>query len=116
MPRVAPVVPAETDILCEGCGYTLNGLPPGGNCPECGQAIARSTDPQSRRPPTWEQPHESGLARFTSTTIQVLFHPTRFYRSLQTRAPAGSSAVFALVHWVLAAVLFGGAAAGHLAW
>src|SRR3954464_620053 len=27
MSRIAPVVPAETDILCEGCGYTLNGLP-----------------------------------------------------------------------------------------
>src|SRR5437016_840949 len=27
MPRIAPVVPPESSLLCEGCGYVLDGLP-----------------------------------------------------------------------------------------
>lgn len=28
---------------CEGCGYSLHGVPSDGNCPECGKPIAEST-------------------------------------------------------------------------
>jgi len=33
------MVPAENDLLCEGCGYTLNGLPDDGRCPELTDAV-----------------------------------------------------------------------------
>src|SRR5580658_3900506 len=46
--------PEETDILCENCGYMLNGLPPSGNCPECGTAIDFSVSERLRQPPLWE--------------------------------------------------------------
>ncbi len=35
-------MPADTDQTCDRCGYALIGLPPDGDCPECGLAIAAS--------------------------------------------------------------------------
>ena len=42
------------DLYCEECGYNLEGLPFGGNCPECGTSYADNTplpirDPQKDR-------------------------------------------------------------------
>ena len=54
MTRVAPVVPAETDLLCERCGYVLNGLPADGRCPECGTPLDESVN-YRRHPPAWER-------------------------------------------------------------
>ncbi len=31
-----------TEILCQHCGYNLQGLHPGGRCPECGTSVAQS--------------------------------------------------------------------------
>jgi len=53
MPPVATLVPDESDLLCEGCGYRLKALSRQGSCPECGKPIAQSID-QHRRPPAWE--------------------------------------------------------------
>ena len=75
--------PEETDLLCENCGYMLNGLPPSGNCPECGTAIDFSISERLRQPPLWEiigDPRPKWL-RFILTTAQVIFRPKRFYRS-----------------------------------
>jgi hypothetical protein len=109
-------VPAETDVLCEGCGYTLNGLPETSNCPECGRPIAQSVDPSLRAPPVWERGSRDRFATFVRTTVQVLFRPTRFFRTMQTRSPTDASGWFALVHYSLASVLIGAAGAGHYAW
>src|SRR3954467_11897945 len=41
---------------CFRCGYDLRGLPPGGNCPECGLAVERSSvegDELWHAPPAW---------------------------------------------------------------
>src|ERR1700689_411895 len=46
--------PEETDILCENCGYMLNGLQPSGKCPECGAEIDLSVSERLRKPPLWE--------------------------------------------------------------
>ncbi|MGD1278420.1 MAG: hypothetical protein ABR964_14500 [Tepidisphaeraceae bacterium] len=48
--------PIDSDTPCGRCGYNLRGLPPDGQCPECGAAIAPSlthwlahADPRWRR-------------------------------------------------------------------
>ena len=109
-------VPDESDWLCERCGYVLNGLPEGGNCPECGQPTRESAG-TLRHLPLWERPEAgSALRRFLLTTAQVIFQPTRFYRSFATRGSREQSARFARIHWLLAAVLLGAAGWLHADW
>jgi hypothetical protein len=106
MPTQAP---EETDILCENCGYMLNGLPASGNCPECGTAIDISVSERFRRPTLWENigdPRPKWL-RFLVTTAQIVLHPRRFYRSSTSRGPIGSAYRFALIHWWICSALFG---------
>src|SRR3954447_19578537 len=116
MARVAPVVPVASDVLCESCGYTLNGLPEGGNCPECGQPIVRSTVEDRREPPAWEREGLPRFAAFARTTAEVLFRPARFYRTLQTRRESPAARRFAQIHWVVAAILFAATAYLHTSW
>jgi hypothetical protein len=107
-------IPAESDALCEGCGYVLNGLPAGGNCPECGKPTSESAA-TLRHAAAWEQSGPA-LSRFISTTYQVLAHPTHFYRSLATRKTRESSTRFAQVHWMIASLLLGAAGYAHFSW
>lgn len=110
-------IPADTDLLCEGCGYVLTGLPARessgetARCPECGKPLAES-DPALRSPAAWE--FRPGLASLAWTSAEVLFHPTRFYRTLATRGPTAPARRFAAVHWWLASILF--ALAAHTHW
>jgi hypothetical protein len=108
MTRVAPIPPAETDLLCEFCGYTLNGLDRSGNCPECGMAIAASVASR-REPPLWERKPKT----FWATTFQVIFHPTAFFGGITARGDVHRAARFGHAHWLLASLLFGVAAATH---
>lgn len=107
------MVPAETDVLCEGCGYTLNGLPETGNCPECGRAIEPSLGAGR------------GLSRFEirptfksfiETTLAVLFAPRAFYETLATRVDTPQAVLFARWHRAVASVLFFVAATAHYVW
>jgi hypothetical protein len=113
MARVATVVPDETDLLCEGCGYTLNCLPQTGNCPECGKPISESVG--IHRSFSEFESHPS-LATLIDTTLRVLLHPRGFYSELATRSNTDAALRFTHFHRLLASVLFALAAAGHLLW
>lgn len=99
----ATSVPSPGDILCEACGYTLNGLPAEGNCPECGTPVAFSTTQSRRTSPAWETGR-----RFWVTTWQVILQTSHFYRTLKTRVEVEQQRAayrFALRHWFLAGLL-----------
>jgi hypothetical protein len=118
MASTANSAPADTDLLCEKCGYILNGLNPEGNCPECGAPIAPSTIANPRQPSSWEQPQtgQAAAVRFLATTFAVVFQPTRFYRNITARDNPAPAQRFARIHWFLAAVLFGLTSWMHWAW
>jgi hypothetical protein len=122
MPRVAPRIPESTDVLCEHCGYVLNGLPPGGRCPECGELVADSLGTQ-RLPTAWDTAvtahpgrRFAGLRPFLSTTWAVIMSPGKFYKTLAVRVPPESARSFAVIHWWIAGSLFALAAAAHADW
>lgn len=113
VPRVTP--PADSDLLCESCGYVLNGLPENTNCPECGRPTAES-HPSHRTLPAWERRDKPLLYRLLHTATAVLFRPSRFYRSLSVRQPPRASVNFARLNWLLTAILFAIAAIRHFQW
>lgn len=117
MARVAPVIPEESVLVCEGCGYILSGLPGEGRCPECGKPIAESS-PQLRRLPAWEldEPGHSLYGRFWGTTVSVIRRPGEFYRTLATRVESGRAAAFARIHGLAVSLLVGLTATLQLAW
>ena len=115
MTRVASTVPAESDILCEGCGYTLNGLPADSRCPECGKPITESLG-SSRVLPEWELLRHHSIAAFFATSRRALFSPTNFYRTLATRRQLKQAVWFARMYWLMSAIFFALAAALHVDW
>jgi hypothetical protein len=91
--------PSPTDLLCESCGYTLNGLPETGNCPECGTPIVQSTRDDNRRPAPFEV--APSASTFAKTTALILLSPRKFYRGLTVRNPSPQAARFSLLHRLL---------------
>jgi len=112
MPTQAP---EETDILCENCGYMLNGLPASGNCPECGSTIDASVSERFRQPCAWENMGDPRpkWQRFWVTSREIILHPRRFYRSTTSRGQIEVVYRFARIHWWIASVLLGVAAWFH---
>lgn len=109
--------PTESDLLCESCGYILNGLDarPDGNCPECGEPLATSLNPLARKPAPIEE-HWSPRS-FWKTTASVLFRKRRFFRETLARTGDTPSVHrFGTLHRIAAGALFGLAAGAHLAY
>jgi hypothetical protein len=113
MARVAPSIPSETDLLCESCGYTLNGLPSDARCPECGTPVVESVK-DGRRPSAWEQARGSAsMMAFIKTFFDVLLRPTTFFRQLSVRGPIGRAYAFAWITLIVIAIAFAWNAVGH---
>lgn len=75
----------ENTLLCELCGYVIDGLPADGPCPECGRSV-RSSQPESRKGTAWQQ--HSTWSSWASTGGSVLRHPRRTFD--EVRLGAGS--------------------------
>ncbi len=64
----------EFTLLCEKCGYVIEGLDPSGNCPECGKPIVESL-PERRVGTPWQQ--SPGVGSLVRTWWMTLRHPMR---------------------------------------
>jgi len=94
--------------LCEGCGYALRGLTPGGDCPECGRTIADSS-PAHRTGPAWQQ-RMSGGAYF-NTLVALIRSPNRFFRTMRVDGSNLPPRLFLLIHALLTGALWAAAEA-----
>jgi hypothetical protein len=114
MTRIAADVPADSAILCEHCGYTLDGLPPGGNCPECGNPVADSVASDGRMLIPWEK--SPSVATFLSASTAIIFRPSNFFRHFLARGPQRAARQFAMAYWAIGSLLFAVAAYEHQLW
>lgn len=107
--------PSESDLLCEQCGYLLNGLPDSVLvCPECGTPVAESLDPTRRQPAPIER--EWTRAAFLKTSLATIADKRRFYRGVITRRDSPNVARFGRWHRTIAGLLLAGAATLHAIW
>jgi len=73
----------EFTLLCERCGYVIEGLPLGGGCPECGKPIAESL-PGFRQGSPWQR--GPGKRAWLATAWQTLTAPRRTAASLRVQS------------------------------
>ena len=73
-------VPAEYDVFCEGCGYSLLGIA-GDRCPECGAAYDLAALPFARVP--WlHRRRLGGIRAYWATVWMVVRRPRAFAEEL----------------------------------
>lgn len=108
-------VPAEYDVFCEACGYSLIGIA-ADRCPECGASYDAAALPFARIP--WLHRRRLGRARaYGSTVAMVLRRPRRFAEELcrPVRVSAADAAAFRALTIRVAAVSVALAAAAVMA-
>lgn len=59
--------------MCEKCGYSIDGLPGAGSCPECGRPVAASL-PAARAGTPWQRSRTLGA--WVRTNLRLLAHPS----------------------------------------
>ncbi|MBX3407549.1 MAG: hypothetical protein KF869_12385 [Phycisphaeraceae bacterium] len=76
---------SDATLLCEGCGYVLEGLDAGGACPECGRPIVESLPGARTGSPFQNDPTWRGFIR---QCVMLIREPGRLF----ARARIGHSA------------------------
>lgn len=61
-------------LLCEGCGYVIEGLPRNNVCPECGRSIESSL-PEARIGTIWQRADNPGWREAWQTMRAMLWRP-----------------------------------------
>lgn len=74
----------EFTLLCETCGYVLEGLAEEGNCPECGRAIASSL-PSARAGTPWDR--GPSVRSWFATGWMVVTRPGRTFERVRIDRP-----------------------------
>ncbi|MBX3356979.1 MAG: hypothetical protein KF745_00990 [Phycisphaeraceae bacterium] len=99
--------PRETTLLCERCGYVLEGIEDEAHCPECGESIPMSRPETGRPGSPWQQTgrSRSSLVAFLRTNLGVLRHPMTHSRSLVIEAPRSEQ--LGVFNSLVASVLLG---------
>ncbi len=93
-------IPAESDLLCESCGYDIASLSPSGNCPECGSPIGASL-PAHRRGSPWQV--RPTLTSWALTNYLMLRRPASTFDRIRMDSRGMRSLLWA--NLVLAAAL-----------
>jgi hypothetical protein len=95
----------EYTLLCEKCGYVVEGLDQAGVCPECGKPIVESL-PERRVGTPWQQ--EPGFKSLVRTWWMTLRHPKRTLDIQSSTHPRGllllttsTASALASVGWIL---------------
>lgn len=70
---------SESTLLCESCGYVLEGLSFQGNCPECGAPIAHSL-PERRVGSEWQK--RASLRAWLRTSWSALTRPRLLFSTV----------------------------------
>lgn len=78
-------------LLCESCGYTLDGLPADGECPECGRAVVGSI-PARRLGSPWQSARS--IRTWVQTNYLVLRRPSSLFDHLRVDRTHRNSLLF----------------------
>jgi len=95
---------AEDALLCEACGYVIDGLPPDGACPECGRSVASSM-PEARPGTPWQRGRPGPFA-WAATAWAVLRRPGPTFERL--RLVPGTGTGLAIANLAVASALLVG--------
>lgn len=92
--------PAATRLLCEHCGYDVEGLPDSATCSECGRHVAASR-PERRRGSPFQR--NASTASYLATGVATLRYPGRLFARVKIERAVSRRLL--LSHIVVASVM-----------